>query len=260
MKNRITLLILINTLAFAVVIWVNYLANALPLNGKTTGALSNQYPNLFTPAGLTFSIWGVIYLGLLTFSVVCLWRLFSPNRLQKIASAVQKINFWFALSSLLNIAWIFAWHWEQLMLSVIIMISLLASLVMLNRQLYQPNSAIPAWIKMPFGIYQGWITVALIANITAWLVALGWRGGALGEVFWAVLMIGAGTVIALVFWTKQRNLGHVLAVLWALTGICLKRNGAPEAGSAVVAWSAMIGIGALVTIVFSSLWKKRTTV
>lgn len=260
MKNRVTLLILINTLAFTGVLWVNYLANAVPLNGKTTGALSNQYPNLFTPAGLTFSIWGVIYLWLLVFSGVCMWGLFSSKISDKIASAVQQINLLFALSSLLNIAWIFAWHWEQLPLSVVIMIGLLASLVMLNRQLHRPNGAVPAWIKIPFGIYQGWITVALIANITAWLVALGWTGGGISEGFWAVLMIGAGIIIALVFWTKQRNLGHVLAVIWALTGIYIKRNGAPEAGSAMVAWSAMIGIGMLAIIVSYSLWIKRTTV
>ena len=260
MKNRVTLLILINTLVFAGVLWVNYLANALPLNGKSTGALSNQYPNLFTPAGLTFSIWGVIYLWLIVFSGVCLWGLFFSKTLGKVATAVQQINFMFVLSSLLNIAWIFAWHWEQLPLSVIIMVGLLASLVMLNRQLYQTNSAIPNWIKMPFGIYQGWITVALIANITAWLVALGWSGGGFGEVFWAILMIVAGLIVALLFWIKQRNLGHVLAVLWALTGIYIKRNGAPEAGSSMVAWSAMIGIGMLVIIVSYSLWIKRTTV
>jgi hypothetical protein len=256
----VRILILINTLAFAGVLWVNYLANALPLNGKTTGALSNQYPNLFTPAGLTFSIWGVLYLWLMIFTGVCLWGLLSSKTLQKVAPSIHQISLFFALGSLLNIAWIFAWHWEQLALSVAIMIGLLASLVVLNRQLYQPASTTPTWIKIPFGLYQGWITVALIANVTAWLVALGWRGGVVSEGLWAVLMITAGTIIALFFGTKQRNLGHVIAVLWALTGIVLKRNGASEAGSAMVAGAAIAGIGVLATVVSNSFWKKRTTV
>ncbi|HPF93546.1 MAG TPA: hypothetical protein PLV65_06405, partial [Tenuifilaceae bacterium] len=59
-----------NIFAFAVMIVLNYLANALPLNGKTTGELSAEYPNLFVPAGLTFSIWGIIYLMLFIFIVV----------------------------------------------------------------------------------------------------------------------------------------------------------------------------------------------
>ncbi|MCC7467306.1 MAG: hypothetical protein IT261_13590 [Saprospiraceae bacterium] len=260
MNQRLRILILINTLVFAGVLWVNYLANALPINGKTTGELSNQYPNLFTPAGLTFSIWGVIYLWLLAFSVVCLWGLFSFGSLQKISSAVQKINIWFALSSLLNIAWIFAWHYEQLALSVAIMIGLLGSLVILNRRLNQNSDAVASWIRLPFGIYQGWITVALIANVTAWLVALGWKGGGISEGVWAVLMIGAGTFIALVFWTKQRNLGHVLAVLWALAGIYLKRKAATEPDSPMVALVALVGIGTLAAIVANSLRKKHSSV
>ncbi|HAD12365.1 MAG TPA: hypothetical protein DCF33_07985 [Saprospirales bacterium] len=260
MNHRVRILILINTLAFAGVLWVNYLANALPLNGKTTGALSNQYPNLFTPAGLTFSIWGVLYLWLMVFTAVCLWGLFSAKTLQRVAPAVHQISLYFALGSLLNIAWIFAWHWEQLALSVVIMIGLLASLVTLNRQLYQPDSTSPTWIKIPFGLYQGWITVALIANVTAWLVAMGWRGGVVGEGLWAVLMITAGTIIALFFGTKQRNIGHVIAVLWAFTGIVLKRNGAPEDGSAIVAGAAIAAIGVLVPVVTSFFRKKRTTV
>ncbi len=48
----------INVVLFAGMLVMNYLANALPLNNKTTGELSDSFPNLFVPAGLTFSIWG----------------------------------------------------------------------------------------------------------------------------------------------------------------------------------------------------------
>ncbi|MBN8678809.1 MAG: hypothetical protein J0M29_11340 [Chitinophagales bacterium] len=259
MVKRLRTLIAGNTLAFVGVLAVNYLANALPLNGKNTGELSNQYPNLFTPAGLTFSIWGVIYLWLLVFTGVSLYALFVPKKSSGIATAIASIGSYFIASSLLNMAWIFAWHWEQLGISVFIMIGLLASLAKLNRGLYQSSNDIPGWIKAPFGLYQGWITIALVANVTALLVDQGWRGGAPGETFWTVLMISAGVGIATYFWQKQHNLGHVSAVVWALLGIYIKRNHATEPGSNTVAIAAAAGMAVLIILVLIAVWKKRLT-
>ena len=66
---RMHVLTIGNVLAFLAVIVVNYLAVTLPIGGMTTGALSDLYPNLFTPAGLTFSIWGLIYLMVFGFVI-----------------------------------------------------------------------------------------------------------------------------------------------------------------------------------------------
>ena len=59
----------LNVLGFALVLTLNTLANALPINGMNTGEVSALYPNLFVPAGFTFSIWGIIYLLLLGFVI-----------------------------------------------------------------------------------------------------------------------------------------------------------------------------------------------
>jgi len=59
----------LNVFFFTIMLVMNYLANSLPLNNKTTGELSDSFPNLFVPAGITFSIWGIIYLLLLIFIV-----------------------------------------------------------------------------------------------------------------------------------------------------------------------------------------------
>ncbi len=110
----------INILAFVVMMVMNYLANALPINGKTTGELSAQYPNLFVPAGITFSIWGIIYLLLM---VVLVLQFRSQNQ-----SIVTAIGWAFAISSLLNAAWIVAWHYEKLFVSLIIILGMLLAL------------------------------------------------------------------------------------------------------------------------------------
>ena len=202
-----------NILAFAAMIVMNYLANALPINGKTTGQLSDQYPNLFVPAGMTFSIWGVIYLLLLGFVVTQFNQSYKP--------ALQAIGWLFVISCLLNCLWIVTWHYDMIAVSMLIMIGLLVSLVFIAIRL-QP--AQPLLFKLAFGIYLGWICIATIANMTALLVDLNWTGWGLSQEMWAIIMVGTGTTIALLAAIRLSNPYVGLAVAWALLGIALKRQ------------------------------------
>ncbi len=205
---------IINLLMFGLMIVMNYLANALPLNDKTTGQLSEQYPNLFVPAGITFSIWGIIYLLLLVF-VVLQFR--ESNQ-----TTVQNIGWAFALSSLLNALWIVAWHYEKLPLSLLLMLGILACLVYIGWKI-QPLA--PGFIKAAFGIYLGWICIATIANVTALLVAANWGGWGISHQTWAIIMIGAGLVITALVLIRLNNQFIGLAVIWAFTGIVIKQTG-----------------------------------
>ena len=114
----------INVVLFAGMLVMNYLANALPLNNKTTGELSDSFPNLFVPAGLTFSIWGVIYILLLLYVV---FQFKDSNAL-----AVSRISLAFGISCALNALWIVFWHYGKLPLSLLVMAGLLASLIYIN--------------------------------------------------------------------------------------------------------------------------------
>jgi len=265
MKSSTRTLILVNTLAFIAVLVVNYLANALPLHGKNTGELSNQYPNLFTPAGLTFSIWGIIYLWLAVWIAYQIAALFRPALAARVEPMIDKIGWLFVATCVFNVSWIFAWHWEQLILSVIIMLGFLVTLLRLNETMGVGRSKatnLEKWIAhWPFGIYQGWITVATIANVTALLVGNDWRGGGLSETFWAILMIMVGAAAAIFILFRQNNLGHGLAVVWALFGIYLKRNGAPEIGSELVSIAALAAMGLvlLITVLRWQRWTKLGT-
>ncbi|TVR65022.1 MAG: hypothetical protein EA422_05190, partial [Gemmatimonadales bacterium] len=147
---------------------VNWLANSLPLGGRTTGELAAEYPNLFVPAGVTFSIWGVIYLGLMTWAVMQ----FVPGRRE----VGRMLAPGFALTSVLNAGWLFAWHYGQVEISVVIMAALLVTLLGLNARLggWAPErlrGPAPESARFAFGVYLGWISVAFIANVTALLVA-----------------------------------------------------------------------------------------
>ncbi|MFP4557722.1 MAG: tryptophan-rich sensory protein [Bacteroidales bacterium] len=208
MKYRV-----VNLVLFVVMVVVNYLANALPINGITTGQISEMYPNLFVPAGITFSIWGVIYLMLLVFVIL---QFGEKNKI-----IVQQIGWFFALSCALNALWIFAWHYEMLLISLLIMLTLLATLIFINLKLHaQPNG----FIKAAFGIYLGWISIATIANVTALLVSINWGAWGLSHEAWAIIMILVGAAITALAIIKINNLFIGLAVIWAFMGIIVKRQ------------------------------------
>lgn len=234
MKNPKTLAIL-NLLGFILTITLNGLANALPINGKTTGELSDMYPNLFVPAGITFSIWGVIYLLLLVFII---YQLIESFRESATTTAIKAIGPWFFISSLANAAWILAWHFVLPGLSLGIMLILLISLIKIYLNLEAVEDEIPEkqqYLIYPFfSIYLGWITVATIANVTTVLVDLGWQGGVMGESSWTIVMIAIAIGMGLYFLVFKRNFPYTLVIVWALYGIYLKRSSAEVAESGII--------------------------
>lgn len=218
-------LAVLNLLGFLGVLVVNALANALPLNGITTGELSDLYPNLFVPAGITFSIWGVIYILLAVF-IVCQMISVIKKSAQGLAFTGQ-IGIFFFISCIANMGWIFAWHYTMLSLSLVLMLIILGSLITIYARLYIGRSGASKseryMVHLPFSIYLGWITIATIANVTALLVDAGWNNFGLSGQFWAVLMIVAGIAITLIVLFTRRDIFYALVVDWALLGILLKR-------------------------------------
>lgn len=231
---------LVNTLSFIFMIVINTLANALPLNGYTTGELSAKYPNLFVPAGFTFSIWGIIYLLILSFMV---WQFLPKNE-----HDVLKIGPWFALSSLLNGLWIVTWHYLLIELSLIVMFALLASLIWINGRLI---SGMGNLVRITFGVYLGWISIATIANFTALLVYWNFSGWAISAATWSILLIGIGLLVTLILLRNFSNVTISWSVIWAFFGIYSKQlNQYPE-----IAYAAMIGIVVLGLIQIFALFK-----
>jgi hypothetical protein len=236
---RRTALQIANLAGLVAMTTINALANALPLGGTTTGAVSNSYPNLYVPAGLTFSIWGLIYLLLSAFAIYQARDLFRREKL--LMSFQGAIGGLFLLSCAANLGWLFAWHYRLIALSVLAMVVLLATLgriyVRLQVRLDPPMMSWDRYlVLLPFSVYFGWITVATIANVTALLVSLGWRGEPFGETFWAVVMIVLGAVIAAAVARPRRDFAYAAVVAWAYLGILLKRIDA--GGPAFVAVAA----------------------
>ncbi len=218
---------------YVAMVGVNYLANALPIGGVTTGEASDSFGNLFTPAGVTFSIWGLIYLLLFAYTLYQFGfgqKENSPEREKLFAT----INRYFLITSLANIAWIFAWHYGVIWLSVLIMLTFLTFLIkiadVVNKEKLSLTDTL--YIRAPFSIYFGWITVATIANITVFLVSLGWNRFGISEAVWTIIILLVGACIGTLRMWKDKNIFYGIVLVWAYGGIWLKHTSASGFGGA----------------------------
>lgn len=236
----------VNLLATVVTITINGLANALPLNGQTTGEISDRFRVYFVPAGYVFSIWGLIYLALGAFAV------YQALPAQRENPHLRRIGYLFALSCVANSAWIFLWHYEFFELTLVAMFGLLLSLIAIYLRLDIGRAQVSTtekWlVHIPFSIYLGWITVATIANVTAVLYYLNWDGLGIRPEVWAVIMLVVGAGIASAVSISRGDVAYVLVIVWAFAGIAVKQANTPivaiTAGlmALIVALTLLVGV------------------
>ena len=244
----------LNIVAFAATVLVNALAGIGLINNISTGAVSDLYNTLVTPAGYVFSIWGVIYILLGAFVVV------QALPSQRAKSFHKEIGFLFVISSVLNIVWIFLWQYKYISLSVIPMFLLLATLIMVYLRVNIGKSKVSINEKLavglPFSVYLGWITIATIADVSAALVYMNWDGFGIGSVNWAVLVIAVALVITLLVISTRRDIAFSLVVIWALVGIAVRQSG--NQNVAIMAEiSAIIAAVALIVAVVVAQLRRR---
>lgn len=229
---------ILNWIGLVAVIAINAGANALPLNGKTTGEISDSIPTLFTPAGYVFSIWSVIYLGLLIYA----W--YQSQRAQRTAEFQERIGYWFFASCIFNSAWIVAWHYEQFPLTLVLMLGLLICLLAIYLRLDIGRRSVSAtesrYVHLPFSIYLGWISVATVANVSTALYTSGWNGGPLSPEVWTVIMVIVAALLGLAMILLRNDVGFPLVIVWALVGIAVARSAIPMIAVASAASAAVV--------------------
>ena len=219
---------------------VNGLANALPINGKGTGEISDTFDVFFVPAGYVFSIWGVIYLLLIAFTI------FQALPAQRNDPVLNTVGWVYVLSCIANIVWIFLWHYERFPLTLVAMLTLLACLISSYLLLGVGRTEISAgyrWlVHLPFSVYLGWITVATVANVTDVLDYAGWGGWGISPEVWAVIMLVVATALTAAMLFTRRDAAYALVIIWALVGIAIKQAESRPVSLAAWVLTALIGI------------------
>jgi hypothetical protein len=213
----------VNVVAFVATIAVNGLAGSTEvLGGVTSADISDKYTTLVTPAGFTFAIWGIIYTLLAVFTV---YQLLPRNRDKPFLS---QIGLLFALSSILNVSWLFLWHYDMITYSLVLMLALLTSLILIYTRLDIGRAAVSlkerVCVHLPFSVYLGWISIATIANVSVALTAAEWDGLGIADSTWAVAIIAVALVLTLAVLATRRDVAFSLVVVWALVGILSKQG------------------------------------
>ncbi len=220
-------------IAYVLVVAVNAAANIVPIGGLRTGDVADKYASLFTPAGYTFRIWSVIYLALACYVV---YQALPAQRGNTALAGIGRLFIW---SSAANALWMFAWHYEFIAVSLVLMLVMLVLLVTIYRRLEFGNDSTSIgerlFINLPFSIYTAWISVATIANISALQAAMDWNDQWMGSVEWTLLKLAIAGTIAAAVSVRNRDFIFALVIAWAAIGIANGQPGAPEvAGAATV--------------------------
>jgi hypothetical protein len=241
--KRMTSSQIVTVLVTLLTITVNALANALPINGQGTGEISDRFDIYFVPAGYVFSIWGLIYLGLIAFAI------YQALPAQRENELLKKISPAYWVGNLANTAWIFLWHYEIFPLTLAAMLTILATLLYIYIQITRSGSELDGsqkWlVKFPFSVYLGWISVATIANISQVLFFFDWGGWGIPSTIWAVIMILVATLLGLLMQWRENDSLYLLVLVWAFVGIAMSQADTQLVANTAWATSGLLALAAI---------------
>lgn len=260
--KRVKTLATLNLIFYVIAFAVSNLSQLKIFGGVTNGDISNKYDTVFTPAGITFSIWGVIYLSLFGFTIYHLVRAYKDNTHSEASQDLLRINNLFIINNIATTFWVFAFTYEFLLASMLLIIIQLITLlkIYINLNLFDNHKTFnnKLFTQFPLTIYFAWLCVANIANISLYLVSINWDGFGIEPTTWAIIMIIIVVILSVFIVTIKRNPFFGLVVAWALYGIILKRASIDETAFSNVIMAAWIGLG-IVAILTIFQWYKIAT-
>lgn len=225
-------------------------AGGTPIQDAAGGALSAD-ATVIAPAGPAFGIWSIIYIGLVAYAV---WQMLPK---QSSAELHRRVGYWIAASLILNAAWILSIQYGLLALSVPVIILLLIVLI----QAYLITVTLPAAGAIDaivtdgtIGLYLGWVCVATAANITAWLVAIGFTGFGIPEDVWGVAIVFVAGAVGIALVARGRaHFSPALSLSWGLVWVAVGRLSGdlisqPTAVAAIVAAVAVLASAAVFAV------------
>ena len=264
--KKIRLFAIMNCLFFLAAFSVSTLSQFKVFNNQNNAEISAKHETMFTPAGITFAIWGLIYFALFSFVIYHLVKAFKEKQNSEANVSIEKIGYLFTLNNLATMLWVFAFSFERLGLSLLLIVIQLLTLlkIVINLKVYDPYKSLNSRIftQLPISIYFGWICIATIANFAVYLVSIGWDGG-ISPRTWTLVLVWAAAALSIFMTIFKKNPFFGLVVMWALYGIQFKLK-AIDASSfynlIISVWVALAIVGFTTLIRFIVNYKNRTFV
>ncbi|MFX0196346.1 MAG: tryptophan-rich sensory protein, partial [Candidatus Hodarchaeota archaeon] len=239
----------VNIIAVVVTIIFNFLANALPLNRVTTEQVSDSYPNLFTPPGYVFVIWGVIY------TLALLFMVYQARANQREEAYLREISFLYFIGALINISWLFLFHYSYGVstifgVSVIDLVLLLVVLLLIYGRLGIGTKEVSRnqklAVHLPISVYLGWISLATIAAIASELNVLIPDIPMATQELWTAIMIIVALVLTLLMVDRRSDFAFGLVVIWASIGIAEKQSAIPLIFMTAISAAILIAVALII--------------
>ncbi len=218
-NNNLVALKILMIIGLMLMLVVNMLANILPIGGVNSGEVSDSYPNLFAPAPITFMIWFLIYVLLIIFILYTLGVFKGSNN-----ELIGKIGIPFIFSCVFNAAWIFSWHYKIIWLSMILILAIFISLLVIYIRInkFKLECKEKWFVRLPFSIYFGWLTVATVGNVATMLVSFNLRGYGLSQPVWMIIIAIIAAIIGIATTLVKKDTFYGLVFIWAYAGILIK--------------------------------------
>lgn len=246
--------------SFVTLIVMNYLANTGAFGGITNADISRKYHTLITPAGYAFSIWSVIFFGLLAFAI------YQALPAQRTNPRLRAVGPWVILNNICNASWGALFDMEKIGVALLVILVMLGSMIMIMETLLvrrratktaalldetipeMPVSIVETWVaRIPYALYFGWLTVATILNITVYFKATGFDLAGLSEAGWAMAILVVGLFVGLFVFNRYRSVAYILAFCWAYAAIAVEQKYAGFVPVVAI-------VGAMVTALFA-VWE-----
>ena len=242
--------VILNTITLLLTIGVNTWAGIYGVGGNTVGDISARYETLITPAGYAFSIWSVIYIGLVAF-VGYQWY-----EIKRRLPVTSDAGTWLIWANVANSMWLYAWLNEYLWLSVVMMFILLDFLIRiafrLNLEVWDAPLRVIVFVWWPFTIYIGWIVLASVTNVAAYLVSLEWI---FAPEAMAVVMIGVATLVYLLLTYFRKMRETCFVGIWGLIAIVVKQGEAYP----MIRYAVIVACVVLLVVAVIQGYKNRAT-
>ena len=238
---------------------MNVLANIAPPNDMTIGEISNELFGdiLITPANYAFAIWGVIYLGLISFAI------YQVLPAQRHSPLLQRIGYGLTIASTAQIAWVFLFLYRQFALSFLAMLGILLPLIgaylrlpfnsneITNRR--ERLSSTQKWlIRNPISIYLAWISVATIVNGAIALRSWDWNGWIIGPVIWTIVMILVAALITTAVTYPRQDYAYAGVFVWAMVAIAVRN----QANFVIAGVAIGVAIALIFLMLSRSFWQR----